>query len=246
MIAISPIATISRMRTSRSSSRCNGERRRPACQPPGDAPDLGGRPDRGDDALAATTDDTGSRIGHDRRSATTIPGGSGSTAADSGTDSPVRMLRSATNRSTRRSRSRPGRYHRSAAGRCHRERARMQRRRRPARLAEHGRVALTPPSALRVLVAAVFGHDVGADDRDEPAEDQQTVADLASRMALTPAASSSRTNGWVADCGPSARCAVGVPPRAHSVPPWHHVGGPPHLASPLPDPRRAMPRPRRP
>ena len=63
--AIRPIATTSRMRTSRSSSRWRGERRRSRdAQPAGDATELGLLPDRRHDALAAPSDDAGPRVGH--------------------------------------------------------------------------------------------------------------------------------------------------------------------------------------
>ena len=64
-IAISPIATTSRIRTSRSSSRWSGDRRRSAIgQAAGDPADLGRRAGRDDDPLASPADDARPGVGH--------------------------------------------------------------------------------------------------------------------------------------------------------------------------------------
>ena len=166
---MSPIATTSRIRTSRSSSRWRGERRRSSDgEAAGDPADLGRRADRDDDPLAAAADDARARNrpasrARPARSPAGIrrdPARLGDRLA--GEDAPVE-------RAARRSATaagRPGRRPRSGAGRRRPGPvdAAATSRTVPPRRTRLGRRARGPERLERPL-AAVLGEDVGADDR---------------------------------------------------------------------------------
>jgi len=114
------------------------------------------------------------------RSASGAPGGSASAVAASGTDSPVSALRS---RSSRSARSNIPRTQQDDVARHELLGVDLLD---LAAAPDPGTRRRCVAERLEGAVSAVFGDHVGPDDRDEPAKDQQAVADLAERDGQGP------------------------------------------------------------